>query len=39
MLREMVDDPSLETLEDRLDGALSNLAELWMSLFIAERLD
>ena len=30
--REVVDDPSLETSQARLDGALSNLVELKMSL-------
>jgi len=33
--REVVDPPSLETFKVRLDGALSNLIELKMSLFIA----
>ncbi|KAK4830424.1 hypothetical protein QYF61_011132 [Mycteria americana] len=32
--REVVDAPSLETFKVRLDGALSNLIELKMSLFI-----
>jgi len=35
MPREVVDAPCLETLEARLDGALSNLTELKMSLLIA----
>ena len=35
----MVDAWSLETLRVRLDGDLSNLIELWMSLFIAGQLD
>jgi len=30
--REVVDGPSLETFKARLDGALSNLIELKMSL-------
>jgi len=33
--REVVDAPSLETFQARLDGALSNLTQLKMSLFIA----
>jgi len=33
--REVVAAPSLETFEARLDGALSNLMELKMSLLIA----
>ena len=33
--REVVDAPSLETLKVRLDGALSNLVWLKMSLIIA----
>ena len=33
--REVVDAPSLETFEVRLDGALSNLIELKMSLLTA----
>jgi len=37
--REVVDAPSLETPEVRLDGALSNLIYLWVSLFIAGGLD
>jgi len=37
--REMVDAPSLETFKVRLDGALSNLIELKMSLLTAEGLD
>ena len=37
--REMVDALSLETLKVRLDGALSNLIELWVFLFIAGGLD
>ena len=34
--RDVVDAPSLETFKVRLDGALSDLIELWMSLFISE---
>ena len=37
--REVVDAPSLETPEVRLDGALSNLIYLWVSLFTARGLD
>ena len=37
--REVVDAPSLETFKARLDGALSNLISLKMSLFIAGGLD
>ena len=33
--KDAVDDMSLETFEARLEGTLSNLAKLWMSLFIA----
>jgi len=33
--REVVDAPSLETFNVRLDGALSNLIQLKMSLIIA----
>jgi len=33
--REVVEAPSLETLKARLDGALSNLIQLKMSLFTA----
>jgi len=33
--REMVNAPSLETFKARLDGALSNLSELKMSLLTA----
>jgi len=36
--REVVDAPSLETLKVRLDGALSNLIELKMSLLTAGAL-
>jgi len=32
---EVVDAPSLGTLKVRLDGALSNLIYLWVSLFTA----
>jgi len=37
--REVVEAPSLETLQARLDGALSNLVWLKMSLLTAEGLD
>ncbi|KAK4811219.1 hypothetical protein QYF61_022116 [Mycteria americana] len=37
--REVVDAPSLETFKVRLDGALSNLMQLKMSLLIAGGLD
>jgi len=37
--REVVDAPSLETFKVRLDGALSNLIQLKMSLIIAGGLD
>ena len=37
--REVVDAPSLETLQARLAGALSTLSELKMSLLTAEGLD
>jgi len=37
--REVVDAPSLETFKVRLDGALSNLIWLRMSLLIAKGLD
>jgi len=33
--REVVDSPSLETFKARLDGALSNLVQLKMSLLTA----
>jgi len=36
--RELVDVPSLGTFKVRLDGALSNLVYLKMSLLTAERL-
>jgi len=36
--REVVETPSLETFKARLDGALSNLVWLKMSLLIAEGL-
>jgi len=39
LLREAVDAPSLETFKARLDGALSNLMQLRMSLLAAGRLD
>jgi len=35
LLREVVDAPSLETFKARLDGALTNLVELKMSLLTA----
>jgi len=37
--REVVDAPSLETFKARLDGALSDLIELKMSLLTAGELD
>ena len=37
--REVVDVLSLETFKVRLDGALSNLIKLWVSLFISGELD
>jgi len=37
--REVVDAPPLETFKVRLDGALSNLIQLKMSLLTAGRLD
>ena len=37
--REVVDAPSQETFKVRLDGALSNLMELKMSLLTAGGLD
>ena len=37
--REVVDAPSLDTFKVRMEGHLSNLVELWMSLFIAGELD
>jgi len=37
--REVVVAPSLETIKARLDGALSNLVYLKMSLHIAGELD
>ena len=37
--RGAMDAPSLETLKVRLDEALSNLMELWVSLFISGELD
>lgn len=36
--REVVDASSLETLKVMLDGALSNILQLSMSLFTAEAL-
>jgi len=38
MPREVVEAPSLETFTVRLDGALSNLIQSKMSLFISEGL-
>ena len=35
LLREVVDAPSLETFQARLDGALSSLIQLKMSLLTA----
>jgi len=37
--RQVVDAPSLETFQARMDGALSNLIPLKMSLPMAEGLD
>jgi len=37
--REVVDAPSLETFQARLDGALSNMIQLEMSLLMAGGLD
>ena len=37
--REVIDAPSLETFQARLDGALSNLIQLKMSLLTAGGLD
>jgi len=37
--REVIDVPSLETFKVRLDGALSNLVMLKMSLLMAGVLD
>jgi len=37
--REVVDAPSLGTFKVRLDGSLSNLMKLLMSLLIAGELD
>jgi len=37
--REVVDAPSLEPFQSRLDGALSNLTRLKMSLLMAGVLD
>jgi len=37
--REVVDAPSLKTFKARLDGALSNLIELKMSLLTARAWD
>ena len=39
MLREVIDAPSLEVLKAMLDGTLSNLIWLKMSLLIAGGLD
>jgi len=39
MPREGVDAPSLKIFKVRLDGALSNLMQLKMSLLIAQGLD
>ena len=36
--RDVVDAQSLETLNARLEGSLSNLICLWVSLFIAGEL-
>lgn len=37
--REVVEAPSLETFELRLDGAPSSLTQLWIYLFIAGELE
>jgi len=37
--REVVDAPSLETFKAMLNGALSNMIKLKLSLLIAGRLD
>ena len=37
--REVVDATSLETFKVRLDGALSNLIYLWVSLFTEGEMD
>ena len=37
--REVLEVPSLKALRVRLDGALSNLTELLVSLFMAGKLD
>jgi len=37
--REVVEAPSLETFKFTLDGALSNLIQLKISVFTAEGLD
>ena len=39
MPREVVGAPFLETFKARLDQVLSNLMELWVSLFIAGQWD
>jgi len=39
LLREVVETQSLETFKARLDGALSNLIQLKMSLLTAGALD
>jgi len=36
---DMVDAPSLETFEKRLDQALGNMIQLCISLFTARKLD
>jgi len=37
--REVVDAPPMETFKVRMDGTLSNLLQLKMSLLIAGKLD
>jgi len=37
--REMVDASCLETFKVRLDGALNNLMQWWVSMLIAGELD
>lgn len=39
LLRDVVDALSVKTFKVSLDQSLNNLIELWMSLYIAEKLD
>jgi len=39
LLRYVVDALSVKTFKVSLDQSLNNLIELWMSLYIAEKLD